>query len=104
MADIYSLSARLIGVALDVKYRLAIGSHLVLMAVKLSRRSYAKQSSARSAETLVCNYLFKRWDFAFVSALVSFLLEHILQPYASIMYENQTTANQITPSIAFRLP
>lgn len=78
MADIYSPSARLIGVALDVKYRLAIGFHLALMTVKLSRRSYAKQSSAGSAETLVCNYLFQHWVFAFVSVLVFlFLLEHI---------------------------
>lgn len=63
MAHIYSPSARLIGVALDVKYRLAIGSRLALMTVKLSQRSYAKQSSAGSAETLVCNYLFKHWGF-----------------------------------------
>lgn len=104
MANIYSPSVRLIGVALDVKYRFAIGSHLALMTVKLSRRSYAKQSSAGSAETLVSNYLFKHWDFAFVSVLVFFLLEQRLQPYASIMYKTQTNANQITPIIAFRLP
>lgn len=83
MADIYSPSARLIGVALDVKYRLAIGSRLALMTVKLSRRNYRKQSSAGSAETLVCNYLIKRGDFSFVSVLV-FLLKPILQPCANI--------------------
>lgn len=104
MANIYSPSVRLIGVALDVKYRFAIGSHLALMTVKLSRRSYAKQSSAGSAETLVRNYLFKHWDFAFVSVLVFFLLEQRLQPYASIMYKIQTNANQITPTRAFGLP
>lgn len=104
MADIYSPSAHLIGVALDVKYRSAIGSRLALMTVKVSRRSCTKQSSAGSAETLVSNYLFKHWDFAFVSALgLVFLLENASQPYASIMYKIQTTANQITPSIAFRL-
>lgn len=84
MANIYSPSAHLIGVALDVKYRLAIGSRLALMTVKLSRLNYRKQSSAGSAETLVYNYLIKHGDFSFVSALV-FLLKPILQPCINII-------------------